>query len=74
MTLTQKNREVEIITPLGDDQLLLTRMVGEEELGRPFEFQLDLVSENHQIKASDIIGQNVTVRLKSRFESMSARA
>jgi type VI secretion system secreted protein VgrG len=39
-------------------------MSGHEQLGRPFEFQLDLASENPQIKFTDIVGQNVTVRLE----------
>jgi type VI secretion system secreted protein VgrG len=64
MAKTQQNRQVAIETPLGEDVLLLAGMWGREELGRPFEFQLDLTSENQQVKFSDIVGQNVTVRLE----------
>ena len=60
---TQKNRELAIETPLGEDVLLLVRMSGSEELGRLFEYNLELASENKQIKAEDIVGKNVTVRL-----------
>jgi len=63
MAITQKNREIAIVSPLGDDVLLLVSMSGTEHLSRPFEFQLELASEEHQIKSSDIIGQNVTMRL-----------
>jgi type VI secretion system secreted protein VgrG len=60
---TQKNRELAIETPLGEDALLLVRMSGTEELGRLFEYNLELASENHQIKAEDIVGKKVTIRL-----------
>ncbi|MDT8303024.1 MAG: type VI secretion system tip protein VgrG [Sedimentisphaerales bacterium] len=64
MAGTQKNRELAIGTPLGEDVLLLIRMSGTEQLGRPFEYQLEMASEDHQIKAEDIIGQNVTIRFE----------
>ncbi len=72
MAMTQENRELEIATPLGEDMLLLTSMSGTEQLGRLFRFELELVSEEHQIKSADIVGQNVTIRLnmsgdKSRY-------
>ncbi|MFB0553033.1 MAG: type VI secretion system Vgr family protein [Phycisphaerae bacterium] len=63
MAETQKYREIEIATPLGEDVLLLTNMSGTEQLGRPFRFELELTSEDHQIKYTDIVGQNVTIRL-----------
>ncbi len=63
MAITQENRELEIATPLGKDVLLITSMSGTEQLGRPFNYQLELASEDHQIKYTDIVGQNVTIRL-----------
>ena len=63
MAITQENRELKIATPLGKDVLLLTSMSGSEQLGRPFRFDLELASENDQIKAEDIVGKNVTIRL-----------
>ena len=63
MAITQENRELEIATPLGKDVLLLMGMSGTEQLGRPFRFELELASEDHQIKYADIVGQNVTIRL-----------
>jgi len=63
--LTQKNRELAIgKTPLGEEVLLLVSMSGTEHLGRLFEYRLELVSENSQIKAEDIVGRNVTISLK----------
>jgi len=63
MAITQENRELEIATPLGKDVLLITSMSGTEQLGRPFRFELELSSEDYQIKYADIVGQNVTIRL-----------
>ena len=64
MAITQKHREFAIGTPLGEDVLLLVAMSGTEQLGRPFKFRLELVSEDHQIQFEDIIGQNVSIRLE----------
>lgn len=64
MAKTQQHRQVAITTPLGEDVLLLVSMWGREQLGRPFEFELELASEDQQIAFSDIVGQNVTIRLE----------
>lgn len=58
----QEHRKLAIATPLGEDALLLIRMSGTEQLGRPFEYQLELASHEHSFNAEDIIGQNVTIR------------
>jgi type VI secretion system secreted protein VgrG len=63
MGITQAHRQVEIESPLGKDVLLLRGMTVTEELGRLFEFQIDLLSENPNIKFDDILGQKITVRL-----------
>ncbi len=64
MELTQQNREATIATPLGDDVLLLRSMSGSEQLGRPFEYTVNLLSTDELIAPKDIVGQNVTVLLK----------
>src|SRR5690606_12276414 len=46
MSRTQSARLLAIGTPLGDDVLLLRAIAGTEELGRPFHYDLDLLSEN----------------------------
>jgi type VI secretion system secreted protein VgrG len=38
-------------------------MRGSEELGRLFEFELDLLSEDRELDPDDLLGQNMTVRL-----------
>ena len=49
-------------TALGEDVLLLQRMVGQESLGRLFEFQLDLLSTDADIEHEAVLGTNATVR------------
>jgi len=60
---TQKHREMAIETPLGEDVLLLISFSGTEQLGRLFEYKLELASEDYQIKSENIVGQNVSIRL-----------
>jgi type VI secretion system secreted protein VgrG len=59
---TQLDRVIGITTPL-DDVFVLHSMTGREELGRLFEYELTLSSENHAIKVDDILGLKVTIRL-----------
>jgi type VI secretion system secreted protein VgrG len=63
MARTQDTRWASIETPLGKDVLLFRRMAGVEELGRIFQYELELCSENENITFDDIIGQNVTIRM-----------
>lgn len=61
---TQKNRAVSIGTPLGDDVLLLKSAMGTEQLGRLFQFDLQLLSSEWAIDFNAIVGKNVTLRLE----------
>jgi len=63
MARTQANRQMAIGTPLGDDALLLRGFTAVEELGRPFRITAELLSEDHSVDFSAIVGQNVTIRL-----------
>ena len=63
MATTQQNREVEIITPLGPDILLLRNMTVTEELGRMFTMELELVSTSENLIFEDLLAQNITIRL-----------
>ncbi|RCX31118.1 hypothetical protein DFQ59_10382, partial [Thioalbus denitrificans] len=49
MPLGQSDRNVAITTPLGADVLVLRSMSGTERLGRLFEYELELLSEDHDI-------------------------
>lgn len=59
---TQANRAIAVTTPLGDDVLLFHSMSVSEQLARLFQFDLDLLSADPEIKLADILGQNVTIR------------
>jgi len=60
-TYTQANRPVRISTPLGQDVLLVKSLTGGERLGQPFQYDLVLASEGHELDYKKLIGQNVTV-------------
>ena len=64
---TQKNRAIGIITPLGEDVLMLVSMRGTEGMGRMFQFELDLISDQEDNKPVDfkkVLGKNVTIWLE----------
>ena len=42
-------RQVTIDTPLGPEVLIFRRMTGREELGRLFEYEVEMVSDKHDV-------------------------
>ncbi len=60
---TQKNRRISITTPLGEDKLLLRSITGSEAISQPFQYHLELLSEDDAIDFKSIVGQRVTVKL-----------
>lgn len=60
---TQAQRMISITSPLGTDELLVRAVSGTESLGRPFSYEVDLVSENAEIDLNAMLGANVTVRI-----------
>ncbi len=63
-TYVQADRPLAVITPLGEDALLLVGFSGQEAISQLFNFQLDLMAENDKEIAFDkLLGQRVTVRL-----------
>ncbi|MEQ5844343.1 MULTISPECIES: type VI secretion system Vgr family protein [Paraburkholderia] len=59
--LIQQDRLLKLDTPLGDNVLLPQRTVGWSRIGRHFEFTLDALSTNSNIKLKKLIGQPVTL-------------
>ena len=55
--------QVTINTPLGPDELMIATMQGTEQLGRLFQFDLELYSKNPEINIDDILARDVTVKL-----------
>jgi type VI secretion system secreted protein VgrG len=64
MDYNQDNRMIIIETPLGKDEVLLSRFSGSEGVSRLFEFELELFSQNHAIDFKKIVGKEVTVTIK----------
>ncbi|PVV12336.1 MAG: hypothetical protein B6D77_05580 [gamma proteobacterium symbiont of Ctena orbiculata] len=63
MAFTQSNRQLQIKTPLGPDELLILKLEGREELGRLFEFTIDLLSDNESVAHDDLLGKKMTVEM-----------
>ncbi|MBW1866823.1 MAG: type VI secretion system tip protein VgrG, partial [Deltaproteobacteria bacterium] len=63
MPYTQENRSIVIDTPLGKNELLLTRFSGTEGISTLFNFEMEMLSENHEIAFEQIIGEVVTVSI-----------
>ena len=60
MPLKQAQRRLAVTTPLGDDALVLSAFAGHEEISRLFGYQLDFISDNGAVDATQIVGKNVT--------------
>jgi len=56
-------RPVSITTSLGDDSLVFRSMTGREEIGRPFHYEIELLSNSSRPDLSSLVGQAMTVRL-----------
>jgi type VI secretion system secreted protein VgrG len=63
MSFTQKQRKIQISTPLGEDVLLFYKMHGVEKLNQAFEYQLELLSTQAGIDPGKILGKSITVKL-----------
>jgi type VI secretion system secreted protein VgrG len=59
---SQSTRQFAIATPLGGDVLLFKKLVYRESLGRPFEMELELASDDPAVDATKLLGETVTVR------------
>jgi type VI secretion system secreted protein VgrG len=53
-----------VSSPLGDEALTLRHFSTREELGRLFEYELELLSPDDDIKPTDLLGQTMTVHLE----------
>jgi type VI secretion system secreted protein VgrG len=64
MVGTQKNRKIQVFTSLAEDTLLFYRMHGREGLSEPFEYSVELVSEQRSIDPEKLLGEPLTIRLQ----------
>lgn len=59
-TLNQDKRMIHVDTPIGADAVIATSIHGEEHISKPFRYQLELLSDNHEITQQDIVGKVLT--------------
>ncbi|WP_244506225.1 type VI secretion system Vgr family protein [Microbulbifer marinus] len=52
---------IQIDSPLGKDAIIATSIHGEEHISKPFRYQLELLSDNHEITQKEIVGKVLTV-------------
>ncbi|MEX2188693.1 MAG: type VI secretion system tip protein TssI/VgrG [Pirellulales bacterium] len=60
----QEGHRISIQTPLGKDVLYLLALEGQDEHSRLFSYQLEMFSDEKDIKAKDIVGKNVTLQIE----------
>jgi type VI secretion system secreted protein VgrG len=69
MAITQHRRLLEIETPLGKDQLILTGVSGEERVNDLFSFELEMLSPRMSIEAPELLGKQVTFSITSAHKT-----
>jgi len=62
---TQEKRLLELKTPLGKDEIILTSVSGTEALSRLFCYQLEIFSNNIAITPEQLIGKSVSFQINS---------
>ena len=70
MLIEQINRSIAISTPLEDDVLVLRRMFGHEAISQLFQYELELYSDDLEIKYEKLLGGNATVRVAVKNEKI----
>ncbi|MEN3332482.1 MAG: type secretion system secreted protein VgrG [Blastocatellia bacterium] len=60
---TQENRLIQIMTPLGEDVLLLQGFNGYEGVSKLFQFDLRMHSKNRSIAFDSIVGKKATIKI-----------
>ncbi|MBK8209066.1 MAG: type VI secretion system tip protein VgrG [Rhodospirillales bacterium] len=69
----QAYRLIRVNSPLGADALLFRRMAATEALSQPFAIDLDLLSENPDIKGDQLLGQPMTIAVDPAVDGAEVR-
>ncbi len=56
-------RSIEVISPVGGPDVVFERLSGGETLGRPFEYDVDLLSSRGDLSLEDAVGKRMTVAM-----------
>ncbi|HXU83817.1 MAG TPA: type VI secretion system tip protein TssI/VgrG [Polyangia bacterium] len=60
------NRKIRLTTPPTPKPLLFERMTGEEELGRAFRYEVDMLCESTEIDLEALLGKKMTVTIEHK--------
>lgn len=67
--ITQDNHLMSISDfSLGKDTFLLTSFQGDEHISKLFNFHIEVLSENHDVAADDIVGKSATVTIQNEHK------
>nr|WP_279153267.1 type VI secretion system tip protein VgrG [Pseudomonas mosselii] len=69
MLFKQFTRLAQINSPLGPDKLILAEMGGSEELGRLFDFELQLTSDDPAIDLNQLLGKSMSLSVQQSVGS-----
>ncbi|MBK8209068.1 MAG: hypothetical protein IPK78_03080 [Rhodospirillales bacterium] len=69
----QAYRRIRVNSPLGADALLFRRMAASEALSQPFAIDLDLLSDNPEIKGDQLLGQPMTIAIDPAVDGAEVR-
>ncbi|WP_338846904.1 type VI secretion system tip protein TssI/VgrG [Massilia sp. W12] len=64
LSLVQSQRELQFHSPLGPDLLLPIAMFGEESLGQPYCYRLQLVSSKRDLQPQALLGKTVSLQIQ----------
>ncbi len=64
--IQQKDRLLEVDTPIGKDVLFLTKLDGVESVSSLFEFHLHLISQNSGVDPKDLLDKSITVTINQK--------
>src|SRR5690242_6651889 len=63
MSIAQEKRLLAISTALGTDVLAIRTLAVQEQISRLFQIEVELSSEDGEIKFDDVVGHEATIRL-----------
>ncbi|UCJ17768.1 type VI secretion system tip protein VgrG [Pseudomonas sp. MM211] len=64
MAITQQSRMAKVNSPLGENALVMERLSGTESLGRLFQYELSLASENSSLKLNNLLGKPMGIAVQ----------
>ncbi|WP_439135834.1 type VI secretion system Vgr family protein [Pseudomaricurvus sp.] len=66
--LNQDHRLIRVDSPLGDSKFIATYLTGQEFVSDLFKYDVELFSDDHEIKQQDIVGHPLTLSIHNNGE------